>query len=335
MINNDNKSSNTSQIEPISIKDDSRYCLKPIKYERIFQMYKEQQDAMWFAEEVDITVDKDHYQKLNKDEQYFIKQILGFFAVADSIVLENLATRFGEDLAFTEAQCFLAIQACIESVHMESYNAQIDAIIEDAKEKDDLFHSIETCEVSKAKFDWAKKWTESKDTLAHRLVAFACVEGIFFSSSFASIFWFRTRQILPGICFANEKISEDEALHVRFTCHVYKTLIKYKLSTEEVHAIVDEAVKIEHKFVEDILPNKLKGMNADLLKDWVCVQADTVLNQLGVPLLYKVKNPLNYMEGFLTQGKTNFFEKRVGEYVSNSKDTAIRTIVIDNLGTDF
>lgn len=322
-------------MEPISQPDDARYCLFPIKHQDIWDLYKLHEQKFWTAEEVDFGEDMASWKTLNKNEQMFISVTLAFFANSDNIVLENLSTRFMKEICLPEAQSFLSFQGCMENIHVVTYNLCIDSVIDDTKEKHDLFRAITTNPIVKPKLDWAIKWTESKGSLAHRIVAFAAVEGIFFSSSFASIFWLRKRQKLPGICFANEKIVEDESIHVRFAALIYNKYIKYKLTTEEVHSIIREAVEIEHQFVTDALPVKLIGMNSEYMKQYVCKVADVVLSLLGVPPLYNVSNPFEWMVGLGLVGKSNFFEKRVAEYSKVSEEKEIRETGIEQLGEDL
>jgi ribonucleotide reductase beta subunit family protein with ferritin-like domain len=322
-------------VEPISIQDDSRFCLFPIKNHDVWDLYKRHVQKIWTVEEVDLSEDYKSWKTMNPDEQHFVSVTLAFFANSDNVVLENLATRFTQEICIPEASAFLSIQGFMETVHVETYNLCIDALILDSQKKIDLFKAIETNPIVQPKLEWAIKWIESSKSLAHRLVAFAAVEGIFFASSFASIFWLRKRQKLPGVCFANEKIVEDESLHVRFASMIYKNYIKNKLSTEEVYEIINEAVEIEKRFARESLPVKLIGMNNDLMQQYVCKVADVVLDLLGEKPFYQVKNPFSWMEGLGLVGKSNFFEKRVAEYVKVSNETSIRSSQIHKLGEEL
>jgi ribonucleotide reductase beta subunit family protein with ferritin-like domain len=321
-------------IEPISIPNYDRYCLFPIQHPDIWNLYRLHEQKFWTAEEIDFGEDKQSWATLNSDEQLFISVTLAFFANSDNIVLENLGTRFMKEMCIPEAQSFLAFQCCMENIHVHTYNLCIDAVIQDSKQKIALFKAISTNPIVQPKLQWALKWIESSKSMAHRVVAFAVVEGVFFSSSFASIFWLRKRQKLPGICFANEKIVEDESIHVRFAALIYNKHIKYKLPESEVYALVQEAIEIEHKFVEDALPVKLIGMNSGMMKQYVCKVADVVLSLLGLKPLYNVENPFSWMAGLGLIGKSNFFEKRVAEYSKVSQETEIRNN-ISKLGDDL
>jgi ribonucleoside-diphosphate reductase subunit M2 len=316
-------------LEPVSIPNDNRYCLFPIVNEKVWRLYKLQQQKYWTAEEVDFSKDKKSWLTMTVEEQDFISMTLAFFANSDNVVLENLMSRFEQDLCIPEAQAFLSIQSAIETVHVETYNLCIDSVIDDRKKKISLFRAVSTSPIVRPKLDWAMKWINSKASLAHRLVAFVAIEGIFFSSSFASIFWLRKRQKVPGICFANEKIVEDESLHVRFTALMYNDFIQNKLTTAEIHDIIREAVEIEHHFVCEALPVKLIGMNQKLMKQYVCKVADVTLDLLNTEPLYNVSNPFTWMLGLGLMGKANFFEKRVAEYVKIQDETQIRDLTLD------
>ena len=324
-----------SKVEPISIATMERYCLFPIVHHDIWQLYKTQQEKFWLAEEVSFTEDRKSWQTLNEDEQKFIGITLAFFANSDNVVLENVSTRLMKEICIPEAQAFLSLQSAIEMIHVETYNLCIDNVIQDTKEKMDLFKAVQTNPIVQPKIEWAMKWMKTDQSLAHVLVGFAIVEGIFFASSFASIFWLRKRQKLPGVCFANEKIVEDESLHVRFDALMYRNYIQNKLSTEEIYKIVEEAVELEHQFVEKALPVKLIGMNSELMKQYVCKVADVVLSLLGVSPLYNVENPFEWMVGLGLLGKSNFFEKRVAEYGKPRKENEIRENTINQLGTEL
>ena len=320
--------------EPISIPTLERYCLFPIVYHDIWKLYKEQQEKYWIAEEIDFSEDRKSWLTLNKEEQNFISVVLAFFSNSDGIVLENLSTRFMKEINIPEAQSFLSIQAAIESIHIETYNLCIDAVIQDTKEKIDLFKAIQTNPIVQPKMQWALKWMKD-NSLAHVLVAFCCIEGLFFCSSFASIFWLRKRQKLRGICFSNEKVISDESIHVRFDALMYSKYIKNKLPTEEIYEIVKEAVAIEQKFARDALPVKLIGINAEMMCQYICKVADVVLDLLGVEPLYKVENPFDWMVGLGLLGKANFFEKRVAEYQKSRQENDIRQNIMTELGSEL
>jgi ribonucleotide reductase beta subunit family protein with ferritin-like domain len=323
--------------EPVSCDDPERFCLFPIVNTDIFELYKLQEQKFWTAEEVDLSEDAKSFATLNANEQMFISVTLAFFANSDNVVLENLNQRFMKEIKLPEAQLFLSLQGCIEGIHVVTYNMCIDTVIQDPVQKRNLFKAISQNPIVQPKMEWAIRWIHSGKSLAHRIVAFAAVEGIFFSSSFASIFWLRKRQKVPGICFSNEKIVEDESIHVRFAALIYNKYIKYKLTTEEVHGIIREAVDIEHRFVSDALPVKLVGMNSTFMKQYVCKVADVVLTLLGVEPLYNATNPFDWMVGLGLMGKSNFFEKRVSEYVKPTKETSIRSSNVEftELGTNL
>lgn len=300
--------------EPILKENPSRFCLFPIQKHRLFDMYKKQSAVFWFAEEVDLTKDLKDWEKLNENEQYFIKNVLGFFAGSDGIVQENLATRFMREVQLPEARAFYAMQNAIEAVHSEVYSLLIDQYVRDSTEKMKLFHAIDTvpCVAKKAK--WAQKWIEAEDTsFASRLVAFAIVEGIFFSGSFCSIFWLKERGLMPGLTFSNKLIARDEGLHMEFACELYRELV-WKLTQEQVESILKEAVAIEKEFVCDSLPVRLIGMNSDLMCQYIEYVADRLAKQLGYMRVFGAENPFGFMERISMESRTNFFEHRVAEY---------------------
>ena len=276
-------------------------------------MYKKAEASFWTAEEVDLSSDIKHWEGLNDDEKHFVSHVLAFFASSDGIVLENLATRFLGDIQVPEARAFYGFQIAIENIHSEMYSLLLDAYIKDNAVKSNLFKAIETVPCVKRKADWAIKWIGSESSFAERLVAFACVEGIFFSGSFCAIFWLKKRGLMPGLTFSNELISRDEGLHCDFACLLY-SLMNKKLDKSVVLQIVKEAVEIEKEFVCDSLPVGLIGMNADMMKDYIDFVADRLLVELGMEKIYNTQNPFEFMELISLQGKTNFFEKRVGEY---------------------
>ncbi len=304
----------TTAIEPILEDNDKRFVLFPIKHDQIWKYYKQSVASFWTAEEVDLSPDLvDWDTKLTANEQHFIKHVLAFFAASDGIVNENLVLNFMREVQIPEARCFYGFQVAIENIHAEMYSLLIDTYIRDPKEKDYLFNALENLDCVAKKGNWAMNWIENAPTFAHRLIAFAAVEGIFFSGSFCSIFWLKKRGLMPGLSFSNELISRDEGLHCDFACFLYSTL-QNKLDPEEVQAIITEAVTIEKEFVTDALPVSLIGMNAGLMGDYIEFVADRLLTSLGNPKVYGTTNPFDWMDMISLQGKTNFFEKRVGEY---------------------
>jgi ribonucleoside-diphosphate reductase beta chain len=300
-------------MEPILQENKDRFVLFPIQHPKIWDMYKKAQVGFWTAEEIDLAQDLiDWKEKLSENERYFIKHVLAFFAASDGIVNENLAVNFLNEVQYPEARCFYGFQIMIENIHSETYSLLIDTYIDNSEEKDHLFHAIDTVPCVKQKADWALRWI-SKGSFAERLIAFAAVEGIFFSGSFCSIFWLKKRGLMPGLSFANELISRDEGQHCDFACLLYNEL-DFQLPKTTVQEIIRHAVEIEHEFVKDALPVRLIGMNADLMCQYIEFVADRLLKQLGCLPLYNRSNPFDFMELISMQGKTNFFEKRVSEY---------------------
>lgn len=300
--------------EPILKENKDRFVLFPIQHDDIWQFYKNAEASFWTAEELDLAADIDDWEnKLNDDERYFIKHVLAFFAASDGIVNENLAENFVAEVQYTEAKFFYGFQIAIENIHSETYSLLIDTYIGDKKEKDYLFNAIETFEPVKKKADWALKWIEN-GSFAERLIAFAAVEGIFFSGSFCSIFWLKKRGLMPGLTFSNELISRDEGLHCDFAVLLYNNHLINKLPQEKIQEIIVDAVNIEKEFITESLPVKLIGMNSDLMSQYIEFVADRLLTELGNPKVYNVTNPFDFMDMINLQGKTNFFEKRVGEY---------------------
>lgn len=300
--------------EPILAENKDRFVLFPIQHNDIWAFYKKAEASFWTAEEIDLDADLvDWNNKLNDDERHFIKHVLAFFAASDGIVNENLAENFVAEVQYTEAKFFYGFQIMMENIHSETYSLLIDTYIKDNKEKDMLFHAIDTLDCVKKKANWALNWIENA-SFAERLVAFAAVEGIFFSGSFCSIFWLKKRGLMPGLSFSNELISRDEGLHCDFACLLYTEHIKNKLPDERVRKIITDAVEIEKEFVCDALPVKLIGMNADLMSQYIEFVADRLLVELGCEKEYNATNPFDFMEMISLQGKTNFFEKRVAEY---------------------
>jgi len=287
----------------------------PIRYDDIWQMYKKQVDCFWRAEEIDLSKDLVHWESLDFDQKYFISMILAFFAASDGIVLENIGCRFMSDVQISEARAFYGFQIAMENIHSQTYSMLIETYISDAAEKSKLFNAIQNFPCIAKKADWAKSWISDGDidNFATRLIAFACVEGIFFSGSFCSIFWLKKRGILPGLTFSNELISRDEALHCEFAVLLYSKL-RVKVSHEIVHHIIREAVSIETEFICEALPCRLIGMNSTLMTQYIQFVADRLSIQLGYGKIYHAQNPFDFMELISLEGKTNFFEKRVSEY---------------------
>lgn len=301
-------------VEPILAANDNRFVLFPIKYDQIWKYYKQAEASFWTAEEVDLSSDMNDWEnKLNKDERHFIKHVLAFFAASDGIVNENLVLNFMREVQIPEARCFYGFQVAIENIHAEMYSLLIDTYIKDPTEKDYLFNALQNLECVSKKGNWAMRWIENAPTFAHRLIAFAAVEGIFFSGSFCSIFWLKKRGLMPGLTFSNELISRDEGLHCDFACMLYQ-MLENKLDPQEVQDIITEAVMFEKEFVTDALPVSLIGMNAAMMSDYIEFCADRLLESLGNKTFYNTDNPFPWMEMISLQGKTNFFEKRVGEY---------------------
>lgn len=319
-------------MEPILTPNKKRFVLLPIKYNDVWEMYKKAEASFWTAEEIDLSQDLKDWERLNANEKHFIKHILAFFAASDGIVNENLAMNFCNEVQIPEARCFYGFQIAMENIHAETYSLLIDTYIRDHKEKDYLFNAIDTVPAVQKKAEWALKWIESDRSFAERLVAFAAVEGIFFSGSFCSIFWLKKRGLMPGLTFSNELISRDEGLHTDFACLLYDH-IKEKPAQETVRAIITEAVAIEKEFITDALPVNLIGMNSDLMSQYIEFVADRLLISLGLEKEYKTKNPFDWMELISLQGKTNFFEKRVGDYqkagVMASRDDQVFTLDAD------
>eukprot|EP00967_Tisochrysis_lutea_P116722 scaffold188190_cov28-Tisochrysis_lutea.AAC.1 len=299
--------------EPILTENKQRFVLFPIKYPRIWEMYKKAEASFWTAEEIDLAHDANDWAAMTADERHFISHILAFFAASDGIVNENLCERFASEVQIPEARCFYGFQIAMENIHSETYSLLIDTYIKDTTEKAMLFNAIETVPCVQKKANWALRWISESKCFAERLVAFAVVEGIFFSGSFCSIFWLKKRGKMPGLTFSNELISRDEGMHCDFACLLY-SMLERKLPEETVHAIIDDAVKHEKEFVTEALPVALIGMNADMMSQYIEFVADRLLVALDCEKLYNVANPFDWMELISLQGKTNFFEKRVGEY---------------------
>lgn len=300
--------------EPILQENPNRFVLFPIEHQDIWTMYKQQQACIWTAEEIDLAQDlSDWRNKLNDEERYFIKNILAFFAASDGIVNENLAENFVSEVQYTEAKFFYGFQIMMENIHSETYSLLIDTYIQDPAEKDRLFRAIETIDAVKKKAEWALKWIDSPH-FQERLVAFAAVEGIFFSGSFCSIFWLKKRGLMPGLSFSNELISRDEGMHCDFAVMLHNNHLANKVPEARIKEIITSALEIEKEFVTESLPVRLIGMNSDLMKQYLEFVTDRLLVDLGCSKVYGSENPFDFMANISLQGKTNFFEKRVGEY---------------------
>ncbi|XP_043533899.1 ribonucleoside-diphosphate reductase subunit M2 [Chiloscyllium plagiosum] len=300
--------------EPLLKENPRRFVIFPIQYHDIWRMYKKAEASFWTAEEVDLSKDLQHWDSLKSEEKHFISYVLAFFAASDGIVNENLVERFSQEVQVTEARCFYGFQIAMENIHSEMYSLLIDTYIKDPKEREYLFNAIETLPCVKKKADWALRWIGDRQaTFGERVVAFAAVEGIFFSGSFAAIFWLKKRGLMPGLTFSNELISRDEGLHCDFACLMFKHLV-HKPSEESVRSVIQDAVQIEQEFLTESLPVNLIGMNCILMKRYIEFVADRLMLELGFQKIYKVENPFDFMENISLEGKTNFFEKRVGEY---------------------
>ena len=317
--------------EHILEENKDRFVMFPLKYHDIWDMYKNQQHSFWTAEEIDLAQDlTDWNEKLNDNEKHFIKMILAFFAASDGIVNENLAENFLKEVQYPEAKSFYGFQIMMENIHSETYSLLIDTYIKDSDEKDRLFHAIDNYESIKKKADWALKWINS-DSFAERLIAFAAVEGIFFSGSFCSIFWLKKRGLMPGLAFSNELISRDEGLHCQFACLLHNKHIQNKVTPERIKEIICSAVDIERTFITESLPVSLIGMNDKLMQQYIEYVADFWLVELGCQKVYNSENPFDFMEMLSLQNKSNFFEKRVAEY----QKTSDKEIDFDKLDEDF
>jgi len=301
-------------VEPILKENKDRFVLFPIVHDDIWKFYKEEEASIWTAEEIDLSQDTiDWETKLNDDERHFIKHVLAFFAASDGIVNENLAENFLSEVQYTEAKFFYGFQIMMENIHSETYSLLIDTYIKDKAEADKLFHAIDNFDAIKKKADWALKWIDSP-SFAERLIAFAAVEGIFFSGSFCSIFWMKKRGLLPGLTFSNELISRDEGLHCDFACMLHNDHIVNKVPKERITQIITEALDIEREFIIEALPVRLIGMNSVLMTQYLEFVTDRLLLELRCEKVYNVENPFDFMDMISLQGKTNFFEKRVSEY---------------------
>jgi ribonucleoside-diphosphate reductase beta chain len=300
--------------EPILTENPNRFVLLPIKYPAVWEWYKKAEASFWTAEEIDLAQDlSDWDNKLNDNERHFIKHVLAFFAASDGIVNENLVLNFMREIQIPEARCFYGFQIAIENIHAEVYSLLIDTYIKDPKEKDFLFNALTNLECVSKKATWAMNWIDNAPTFGHRLVAFAAVEGIFFSGSFCSIYWLKSRGLMPGLTFSNELISRDEGMHCDFACMLL-SMLQQQPAAEDIRAIITQAVEFEKEFVTDALPVSLIGMNASLMAQYIEYVADRLLLSMNQPKVYDASNPFPFMDMISIQGKTNFFEKRVGDY---------------------
>ena len=303
-------------MEKILQENKNRFVLFPIEHHDIWDYYKKAQQVFWTAEEIDLAQDLTDWAKLNEGEQHFVKHVLAFFAASDGIVNENLAENFVAEVQYTEAKFFYGFQIMMENIHTETYSLLIDTYIKDKEEQNHLFNAIDTVPAVQKKAEWALKWIGS-DSFVERLIAFAAVEGIFFSGSFCSIFWLKKRGLMPGLSFSNELISRDEGLHTDFAVHLYTNHIENKLSRERLIEIIDSALEIEKEFITEALPVSLIGMNSELMKQYLEYVSDRLLMDLGVGKIYNTENPFDFMANIALQNKTNFFEKRVADYVKS------------------
>ena len=310
-----------SSNEILLSEDEKRFVIFPIKQDAFWEMYKKAQANFWTAEELDLTKDIKDYNELTKDEQHFLNSVLAFFAASDGIVNENLVERFCNEVQLLEAKFFYGFQIAIENIHSETYSLLIDTYIKDLTLKTKLLNAVETIPSVKKKADWALKWIGDKSDFSKRVIAFACVEGIFFSGAFCSIFWLKKRGLMPGLCHSNELISRDEGLHTEFAVLIHHTL-QNKCPAEDIYSIVKEAVMIEKEFITESLPCRLIGMNDNLMSQYIEFVADRLLLMLGLNKVYNSDNPFDWMEAISIQGKTNFFEKRVGEYSNAANPNA-------------
>jgi ribonucleoside-diphosphate reductase beta chain len=316
---------NKNCVEPLLQEDLNRYVMFPIKDQDIWKMYKKAEDLFWRAEEIDLSKDNKDWDTLNDDEKHFISMILAFFAASDGIVLENLGVRFMGEVQLSEARAFYGLQIAMENIHSITYSTLIDTYIKDKEQKHKLFNALNEYDCIKKKGQWAIKWiNDKKSNFATRLVAFACIEGIFFSGAFCAIYWLKKRGLMPGLTFSNELISRDEALHTEFAVLLHSKLEK-PLKKQKIHEIISEAVEIELEFINDSLPCRLIGMNQVLMKQYIEFVADRLSVQLGGDKIYESKNPFDWMENISIETKTNFFEDRVSEYSLTTKDAKLNT----------
>ena len=306
--------SDNLKLEPLLQDTNNRYVLFPIQHNNLFELYKKALAPFWTVEEVDLSKDANDWLKLSEDEKYFIKNILAFFAGSDGIVLENLGVRFMKDIKCPEAMCFYGFQIAMENIHSEMYSLLIDTYIKNTSEKNHLFNAIDTIPAVGRKAQWAIKWINDKESdFNKRVIAFAAVEGIFFSGSFCAIFWLKKRGLMPGLTSSNELISRDEGMHTDFAVEIYN-MLNHKLDENVVTEIIEDAVTIEKQFINESIPCKLIGMNSQLMSQYIEFVADRLLVQLGYSKIYNSNNPFDFMEMISLEGKTNFFEKRVMDY---------------------
>lgn len=319
--------------EKILQENPGRFVLFPIVHHDLWNKYKQQEACFWTAEEIDLSQDiSDWDNKLNKDEQHFVKHVLAFFAASDGIVNENIAINFVNSVQYTEAKFFYGFQIMMENIHSETYSLLIDTYIKDKEDQNNLFNAIETIPAIQKKAKWAMNYIDN-GTFVERLIAFAAVEGIFFSGSFCSIFWLKKRGLMPGLTFSNELISRDEGMHCDYACHLYNNHIENKLSEQKIKDIVCGALEIEKEFILEALPVRLIGMNSELMSQYLEFVTDRLLVALGCSKVFNVTNPFDFMENIAIQGKTNFFEKRVAEYqkagVHNKSDEELDSAFSD------
>ncbi len=308
------KNAHMQEIEPIlKPHDPSRFVLFPVQYHSVFEFYKKHLASFWTAEEISFSEDIKHFESLTEDERFFIKHVLAFFAASDGIVNENLSTNFASEVQIPEARAFYSMQGLAETVHSETYSLLIDTYVSDADEKMNLFRAIENFSAIKDKAEWALHWMNRERPFPERIVAFACVEGVHFSASFEAIFWLRKRGLMPGLCFANELIARDEGMHADFACLLY-SLLEHKITEDRILEIVEGAVEVEKKFITESLPVALIGINNELMQTYIEFVADRLLVELGCRKKWNAQNPFEWMTLISLQGKTNFFERRVGDY---------------------
>jgi ribonucleoside-diphosphate reductase beta chain len=328
-----NNLENKTFIEPILKTNPNRFVIFPIQYADIWDFYKKAEASFWTAEEIDLQQDLTDWEKLNDNEKYFIKNILAFFAASDGIVNENLAENFVSEVQYPEAKFFYGFQIAMENIHSETYSLLIDTYVKNKEEKDKLFNALETIPAVQKKAEWALKWIES-ESFAERLIAFAAVEGIFFSGSFCSIFWLKSRGLMPGLSFSNELISRDEGLHCDFAIHLHNKHLINKVSEERIREILSSALEIEKEFITESLPVSLIGMNAELMKKYLEYVTDNLLIDLGCKPMYNSKNPFDFMANIALENKTNFFEKRVADYAKSGVGVKVEENVISFDGND-
>lgn len=324
-------------LEEKILKDNpNRFVIFPIQYDDIWQFYKKAEASFWTAEEIDLQQDLVDWSKLNENERYFIKNVLAFFAASDGIVNENLAENFVSEVQYAEAKFFYGFQIAMENIHSETYSLLIDTYVKNKEEKDRLFNALETIPAVQKKAEWALKWVES-DSFAERLIAFAAVEGIFFSGSFCSIFWLKSRGLMPGLSFSNELISRDEALHCDFATHLHNNHVVNKVPKERIREIISSALEIEKEFITESLPVSLIGMNSKLMSEYLEYVADALLADLNCDPIFGTKNPFDFMSNIALENKTNFFEKRVGDYSKSGvgSDASENVISFDGVDDEF